>query len=323
MKILTTTNISKPDFYTWYGKMKKLTFILLFFMLSAGLRAQVEPVQSAYTYNMAYINPANTGISGMGSFFLWHRSQWYNMEGTPQTEMLSFEYPFKKVAFGLNAFYDKEGPVGRWNATALFSYVIELSLEISLSFGINLGADQFTYDPSSLNIKDAGESFLENNQTYTRIFSGVGATVYSEKWFLGISSPNVLPIRTVASDELHAVYHNPRVHFSGGINIPVAYQITMRPAFLLRYAGDLPLNFDTSLLFSFYDKFNLGFTYRYKAAYILLLSTKITKRFLIGYSFDMDATDLRRYNYGSHEVFLKYEFPTPTGKVRFQSPRFF
>jgi len=303
--------------------MKKILFHIVLIWAFTGIKAQTDPLQSVFTYNMAYINPASTGMSGMGSLFLWHRSQWLSFDGGPQTQMLTVEYPFKKVAFGVNMFHDNDGTLSRWNTTALFSYALELSLETTLAFGINLGADQIGYDPSRLNVKDRGEAFFDNPQRIFRLLSGVGVTVYSDRWFAGISTSNLLPARTLGTEESYGGLGAAPVYFSTGINIPATYTLTIRPSVLFRYMPGMPFNFDASVLFSFRDAFSAGITYRHKAAYILLFSAKIGKKFRVGYSFDMDATELRRYAYGSHELFLRYEFPTPSGKVRFQSPRFF
>jgi len=303
--------------------MKRL-FLLIFtvFWLMTGT-GQTDPLQSAYTFNMSYINPANTGITGLGSVFAWHRSQWLQMDGAPKTTMLTFEYPFRKMALGANLYSDTDGVIKRWNAVVNFSYVIDLNDGTSLAFGLSMGGDQFSYSPDNLNIKDPGESVLDNPQSIFRFVSGVGTTIYSERWFVGISSPNVIPVKVPALEEINQTYHSPNIYLSGGLNIPVSYNITLRPSTLVRYNMQYPVNVDATLLMSYQDKFTAGLTYRFNAAYILLASVRLAKNFYMGYSFDWDASELHNYNYGSHELFLKYEFATPSGKVRFQSPRFF
>ncbi len=293
-------------------------------MLVSGYSfAQLEPVQSFYAYNLMYNNPANTGISGKGSLFLWHRSQWLKFDGAPQTEMLSFEYPLTRMAFGTNIFYDTEGPLTRFTGNISYAYLIELNFDTYLSLGLNIGVNRFGYDPSRVNIKDQGESYLENAQSVTGVTGGIGATIFSEKWYLGISSPNITPMKVIASDLNNSTYFLPHINLIGGLNYELTYNILVRPSFILRYAIDQPLNFDTSVMFTFHDRFTTGISYRFNAAYILLLSAKLTENIMIGYSFDLDANPIRRFNSGSHELFLRFEFSTASGDVRFQSPRFF
>ncbi len=269
-----------------------------------------------------YLNPANTGITGKGSLFLWHRSQWFQFEGAPNTQMLSFAYPTRHMAFGTNVYYDTDGPLTRIKGTFNFSYLVDLGLETSMSLGLNIGANHFMYDASKITTRDP-EAFMNNNQNATSVAAGVGVTFFTYKWYVGISSPNIAPIKVISSDFNHSMYFLPHVNLIGGMNFEVFYNVMMLPSFVLRYAPDQPLNFDTSILFTFSDTFTVGFSYRFKAAYVLLLSTKITDKFMIGYSFDLDANKIRMFNVGSHELFLRYEFPTRSGKVRFQSPRLF
>jgi type IX secretion system PorP/SprF family membrane protein len=303
--------------------VRKIIFIFTVSLLAGTASyGQLEPVQSLYPYNLMYLNPAGTGISGKGSVFLWHRSQWMNFEGAPQTEMLSFEYPLRNMAFGANIFYDTDGPMTRFTGSVNYAYLIEINFDTYLSLGVNLGINRFGLDASKINNKDP-ETFFDANQSVLGITSGIGATMYSERWYVGISSPNVVPMKVVASGPNNSTYFLPHVNLLGGFNYEISYNVVMLPSFVLRYAVDQPLSLDTSVMFTFHDKITAGLSYRFNSAYILLLSGKITDNLMIGYSFDMDATKIRKYNYGSHEVFLRYQFETSSGNVRFQSPRTF
>jgi len=48
---------------------------------------------------------------------------------------------------------------------------------------------------------------------------------------------------------------------------------------------------------------------------------QIDRNWFIGYAYDWETTDLRKYNSGSHEIFLRYEFSRDMKKII--SPRFF
>jgi type IX secretion system PorP/SprF family membrane protein len=220
-------------------------------------------------------------------------------------------------------YYDKNGPVSAFAGNVDFSYLINLNNNISLSLGLNIGINHLNFDASKIRVKDPGEAYFETNQSVFNITSGIGATLFSENWFLGIASPNVTPIKVIASNINNNTYFIPHVNLYGGFYSKISYNITYRPSFVLRYAADQPVSLDASMLFTFYDRFTAGISYRLKAAYILLLSTRIGENFMIGYSFDLDATGIRPYNSGSHEIFLRYEFTTQSGNIRFQSPRFF
>ncbi len=284
---------------------------------------QYEPLQSNYMYNNMYINPANTGISGLGSVFLWHRSQWVNFTGAPTTEMLAFEYPTRKASYGLLAFYDQNGPVTQTIASGYFSYFVEVGFDQYISFGLSAGVRHLDYDPTKLNIKDPGENFVSQAQKKTGGLVGAGVTYYSEKWYVGLSSPNLAPLTEIGSSPNTTMVFSPHIYLSGGVTLDINYNIKFRPSIVMRYAKGIPFMVETTANFQFYDKFTAGLAYRLQSAYSLLLYTKISKNFGLGYSFDLDATKIRKYNYGSHELFLRFSFETSQGNVRFQSPRFF
>jgi len=284
--------------------------------------AQIYPSQSLFSYNTMYVNPANTGILGKGSVFVWNRLQWMGFDGAPNTTMISFEYPLQKTAFGANLYYDYAGFVNQWHASGYFSYLLNLNKFTFLSMGLNLGAEQIRLDPSKLNVKDPGEAYFDETTSAMDIVAGVGFTVFTDTWYVGLSSPNVIPYRGLSSTD-KAKASVPQIYMAGGVNWELSYTVIFRPSLFLYYGQDVPFGFDMTANFLFHDKFSAGLGYRLNSAYILLLGYKFSDVFSVGYSFDWDASELHKYNNGSHELFLRFEFDTKTERVRFQSPRFF
>jgi hypothetical protein len=82
-----------------------------------------------------------------------------------------------------------------------------------------------------------------------------------------------------------------------------------------------PLQLDVSGNFLIQDKLMLGVAYRWDAAVSALAGFQITDGLFIGYGYDLETTKLRRYNSGSHEVFLRFELFNKYSKM--VSPRFF
>ncbi len=270
-----------------------------------------------------FINPANTGVEGKGSIFVWHRSQWLQFTGAPTTEMLSFEYPLEKSAFGANVFYDSNGPQSLTNAAGYYSYMFNLSGELYMSLGLNGGIRYLSYDPSKIRIKDPGETYLEEAKKITYFNAGAGVTLFTDKWFIGLSSPNITPEKRVGSSSNYTTVYSPLVYLNGGANFPLSYNVYLQPSLLLRYGQSLPFAAELGFYMRFHDKFSAGLSYRLNAAFSFMLGATIADKFRIGYAFDLDTHPIRKYNYGSHEIFFKYSFETRQGNIRFQSPRFF
>ncbi|WGU69055.1 type IX secretion system membrane protein PorP/SprF [Capnocytophaga canimorsus] len=61
--------------------------------------------------------------------------------------------------------------------------------------------------------------------------------------------------------------------------------------------------------------------WRWSATVSAMAGFQISDRWFIGYGYDFETTELSKYNSGSHEIFLRYEFIKSYKKV--VSPRFF
>ena len=93
------------------------------------------------------------------------------------------------------------------------------------------------------------------------------------------------------------------------------------PAFMTKIVTGSPLQLDVSGNFLIQDKLTLGVAYRWDAAVSALAGFQITDGLFIGYGYDLETTKLRRYNSGSHEIFLRFELFNKYSKM--VSPRFF
>ncbi|MNU05425.1 hypothetical protein D3C72_2502250 [compost metagenome] len=71
----------------------------------------------------------------------------------------------------------------------------------------------------------------------------------------------------------------------------------------------------------FYEKFTVGLAYRWSASVSAMAGFQVSDGLYIGYGYDHETTNLRKYNSGSHEIFLRFEFFNNYSKMI--SPRFF
>jgi hypothetical protein len=69
------------------------------------------------------------------------------------------------------------------------------------------------------------------------------------------------------------------------------------------------------------DKFMIGLAYRWSAAMSGMVGFQVTDSLYLGYGYDKETTNLKNYNSGSHEIFLRYELFNNIGKMTTQ--RFF
>ncbi len=303
--------------------MKKILIILFFSFISMqGLLAQDFPLHTQYMYNKAAINPGFVGVKGKMSLLLMHRSQWVNVDGAPMTSDLAFEYPFEKAAFGIGINYDQIGPVSTVTGNFQFSYNLELSYTTYLSLGINAGIYSRNLDMDKLKIYDPTEAIFSENLKTTDFNVGIGAFLYTDEWYFGLSAPN-LNLQKQYSDLDLFDKHLLHAYAMGGYNIKLNRDMTLQPSFLVRYVDQLPLSADLSVNLQWNESLTTGLAYRLNAAYSLLVGFNVSRQLHVGYAFDWDQNPIYKVNYGSHEFFIRYYLTRDENSLRFQSPRFF
>ncbi len=170
------------------------------------------------------------------------------------------------------------------------------------------------YNPTDASIQD-------NNINRIAPTIGVGGYLFSDKWYVGLSTPNLLKTDhytnssvTRATEELH-------LYAIGGYVFDINPDLKFKPATLFKMVKGAPLSIDVSANFLINKKFTLGASYRLDAAVGGLVGFQVSDQLMLGYAYDYDTTEIRGYTSGSHEFFFRFEFITRVkGKV---SPRFF
>ena len=301
----------------------KILFFALMLTCYSGF-AQQDAQFTQYMYNTININPAYAGSRGVMSVFGLHRTQWVGLDGAPTTNAFSLNTPISNsnLGVGLSFVNDKIGPTNDNTISADVSYTIPMSEDYKLSFGIKASGNIFNLDVSRLTPADPTPD--PNLQNYNSKFSpnfGAGIYLHSEKLYLGLSVPNFLQDTKYNDNTVSVFQERMNFYFIGGYVFDLSPSIKFKPAVLTKLVTGAPLQVDASVNFLFFDKLMLGGAYRWDAAVSALAGFQITDGLFIGYSYDMETTNLRRYNSGSHEVFLRFELFNKVSKM--VSPRFF
>jgi type IX secretion system PorP/SprF family membrane protein len=257
------------------------------------------------------------------SVFGLHRTQWVGLDGAPTTNTFSFNTPINNsnLGVGFSLVNDRIGPTSDNTISADISYTIPMNEVYKLSFGIKASGNIFNLDTDKL---DPSNPIDPNIQNFNNEFSpnfGAGVYLHSDKLYLGLSVPNFLQDSKYNDNEVAVFQERMNFYFIGGYVFDVSQSIKFKPAVLTKMVAGSPLQVDASANFLFFDKFMLGGAYRWDAAVSALAGFQVTDGLFIGYSYDMETTQLRRYNSGSHEVFLRFELFNKVSKM--VSPRFF
>jgi type IX secretion system PorP/SprF family membrane protein len=301
-------------------KTKFLFFALLFTGFVSY--AQQDAQYTQYMYNTINVNPAYAGSRGVTSIFGLHRTQWVGLDGAPTTNAFSINAPLgSNLGGGLSFVNDRIGPTNENTISADISYTVQTSETYKLSFGVKGTANLFNLDVSKLNPEQAGDPSLQNLDNNFSPNVGAGIYFHSDKLYLGASVPNFFETKRYSDNDFVVNKERMNFYFIGGYVFDVTESLKFKPAFLTKVVEGAPLQLDVSGNFLINEKFVLGAAWRWSAAVSLMAGFQVSDGIYIGYGYDLETTRLRRYNSGSHEVFLRFELFKRENKI--VSPRFF
>jgi type IX secretion system PorP/SprF family membrane protein len=312
----------------------KFLILLGIVMLSsiAGI-AQQDAQYTQYMFNTMSVNPAYAGSRGQLSIAALYRSQWVGLDGAPKTQTLNIQSPIRnsKLGYGISIVNDEigNGVVQETYFDAIVSYTVDVSAEGKLSFGLKAGANLLNLDFNQLRNFDAEPVNSDNIENRFSPNIGVGVYYHSNKFYAGLSAPNLLQTEHFDNSQQEAgsvqFLSKERInfYFITGYVFDLNGNLKFKPALLTKVVGGAPLQIDLSANFMFNDKFTFGAAYRFDAAVSAMAGFQISDQFMIGLAYDRETTALggTQFNDGSFEVFLRYELVKSF--QRLVSPRFF
>jgi type IX secretion system PorP/SprF family membrane protein len=284
--------------------------------------AQQDAQFTQYMYNTINVNPAYAGSRGALSIFALHRTQWVGLDGAPVTNAVSVNTPINgsNLGLGVSLINDKIGPANENTISADLSYTIPTSETFKLSLGIKGTANLFNLDVTKLDPKDAGD---ESFQNYNKFSPNIGAGIYlhSDKAYLGLSIPNFIQTNRYDDNDVRIFKEKINTYLIAGYVFDLNQDIKFKPALITKMVEGAPLQIDVSGNFMFSEKFVVGIAYRWSAALSGMVGFQVSDGLYIGYGYDRETTNLKNYNSGSHEIFLRYEIFKKIDKIT--TPRFF
>ena len=306
--------------------MKKIIFALILILAGGSkLYAQQDIMLSQYMFNGLFVNPAYAGSHKYYSASLVHRRQWEGFAGSPKTSILSVDGPVKDRHMGIGGIIanDKIGVINQTDVYGLYSYYIPLAGG-RLSFGLKAGVSNYVHKTPTKVWDDGDYVFTGGKQSAWLPKFGGGIYYYTTKLYAGISIPTLLAYDKNNSfnvDLTKSSFLRRHYYLNAGYVFTVNDQVKVKPSVLLKYQKAAPLEGDINVNVLLNDVFWIGASYRTGDAVLAIIEYQINKRLRIGYSFDYTTSKLSKFNSGSHEIMLGYDFGEDIIKIK--TPRYF
>ena len=287
--------------------------------------AQQLPLFSEYMFNTLEINPAYAGYRDALSITTMFRKQYTGFKTAPQSAFFAADMPIpgKRVGIGLKLLDDRDAITKTLGAQAVYSFRIPTGDYSNISFGLQGGVYNFRTDFTKVDVIDLNDPSFSQNVNTLNLNFGTGVFFNSEKFFVGLSSPNLIrnnfnpEFNTGAFSELKQQMH---IYLNSGYVFPLSDDLHIKPSFLVRGVVGSPLSYDINTNFWIADVLGLGVSYRNKSALVGIIDLKLIPELHLGYAYDHSISEFNLISKGSHEVILRYEFSFNRMAL---SPRYF
>jgi type IX secretion system PorP/SprF family membrane protein len=309
---------------------KQLAIGLVLIALGSGFNAtaQYEPMFTQYMFNELFVNPAYAGSRENMSATGMYRTQWVGLDGAPTTQTISIHGPVlkRRVGLGLSMLNESIGVTKQTGAYLSGAYRMMMK-KGTLSFALQLGLLSHIERLASITTDTPGDAqFLANTDRVLVPNFGFGAYYKTDTWYIGLSVPrmmnNHLKATAQSTDVTNKVTMGSWHYFlTGGWVKQISPTIKLRPNAMIKLVAGAPIQVDVTCDALFRDFVWAGLAYRSGDAASLLLGVYATPQLRIGYAYDYTLNQLQRFNSGSHEIMLGYDFGFKREKL--MTPRFF
>ena len=293
--------------------LKRTVLFVVILLCAYSIKAQLDPVYTQYMNNLMSVNPAYTGVRGIGSASLISRKQWAGLENSPFTTSLTLNLALDslKIGGGFDFLYDNVGPA---STTALFldySYRIKATQNTQLSFGLKAGfnymranlLDLYRYHYDDEPILEYGDfdNFMPN--------FGVGLFWFGDNFYAGLAIPRLLQNKYYKDTEsINAASREERHYFlHGAYQFDLSPAVSFKPGLTTIMVAGAPVTADFDFCFLLYETVGIGAMYRISDAIGGYAQVQVDN-FKFGFSYDYSHTRLSQHNFGTFEFLLRYDF---------------
>jgi len=290
-------------------KYKFRLIVGVFFLLQFKAFAQIETMYSLYRFNPQVISPMYVGGTEQSELSVINRQQWIGIEGAPKTTSLTANFKWnEKNGFGLLLLSDAAGPMQTMVVGGDLAYHVKLNTDWTMSSGIRLAAANLSLNFSGMRLVSTNdEVFGMDRSTGFKPNAGWGISFHKRDGvYFNFSMPRILKYEFESNQ---AGYKDVAYLFGMiGTQVKASDKVILHPSVLIRLANEVPINWDMNLLARLDDKFDLGVNYRLQDSFGIRLGMQASRKFYVGYVYELPISQISKASSQSHEFGLKYSF---------------
>ncbi len=340
-----TENKTGKTFFFGKGVKGWSLAVMLIFSIQLAFSQQL-PIFSLYQENGFALNPAITGSEGYGILGVSYRHQWTGVQEGPRTVSGGYRMPiyskgdqFQRagnfIGVGGYVLNDKTGPTSYFQGSVTMAYHLSFAKinpfswaaflrKSHMSFGLTASAHQYRLNSTEL-IPESANDLLVIAADDARILpnAGLGIYYYYDKFFIGFSMPQVVPMSIRFTDDFgeSAIKRINHYYAVAGGKIPLGnkmpgsktpkgyvYKFYLEPMVWFRQVNGAPYQYDIYARFRHKDLVWVGAGYRSSKTMVVDAGFMVKKQLRFGYAYDLGINEMSSYLGSTHEVIVAYLF---------------
>jgi type IX secretion system PorP/SprF family membrane protein len=288
--------------------MKYILTAVILTLCICKVNAQLDPLYNQYLFNQSMINPAYTGINDVFNATAISRAQWAGLEGAPITNTLNISSSFmsNKMGAGLLLVSDQYGINTNTEMQLMYSYRIEMNNSRVLSFGLQGGYINYSYDFEKLNLEQVDQALIIADQNVSKTNFGTGVYFKTDNYFVGISVPRILNA-AVNDGDVKSTRYRRHYYVSAGYIFDQLMSVKFKPSLLLKVVDGQPASVDLNASFLLKEVLWVGATVRNFNAVGINCQFEVSDMLRLGYAFEQPINALSNNAYGTHELMLSVD----------------
>ncbi|GAF03855.1 PorP/SprF family type IX secretion system membrane protein [Saccharicrinis fermentans] len=295
--------------FRYYRIVVLILFTVVLSLFSKEMNAQLDASNARYLQTQYFINPAYTGTLNTLALNLRARKQWLGIDGAPVSYRMVAHSPINNTLMslggGLSA--EKYGIHNLYDASLSYAYLLRVSPLTFLSLGINANMTYHQTNLHRLKVIDGNDPYFSGtDEKGFNVNTGVGAFLYSKKFYLGISVPKLFNVESSSEQaQLKQILERQLYYVSSGYTFHMNKVMAIKPSVLYWFDDEDANNLSVALQCLYKEFCWIGASYSQEGWASGLMGVKVNNDIEIAYIFDY-SVGTENIQRNIHEISLSF-----------------